>query len=162
MKTPWTFPLLTMLRSFRQGAAPAPETEEPSTGEGAAVTVTAPSTTEVSAADVPGELGEQVVSRVNSAAGVEFEIVYNPSKATYPYDYGAICPSSPFYDKPNQFRTQEDAEWYVKEVAHGSSSEAAAAASTSAALPTTPATTTDADYTPFEPAARQGATYRRV
>lgn len=140
MTTPlWNFPILTMLRGFRQGAAP-PEPETPSTEEGMDVEVAPPVTNEVAANVVPTFQGEEVVNRVTSAAGVEFEVVFDPSKNDV-FPYGVRCPSSPFFDKLNQFRTQQDAEWYVKEVVHGSSTEAAAASSGNAALPETPVDT---------------------
>lgn len=119
----WPWPILTFLYSRRLTptvpVAPPPEETTPEIAAGAEV----PSTT--SAAGTPAEPKKEPVYKGSetSAAGVKFDIYYDPNTGTF----DAVCPEHPFYDRKGEFRSMEDAIWYIEEVSMGSKAAVVAA-----------------------------------
>ncbi len=89
---------------------------------GASIATTAPSGEVVTTTVQPPELA----GTYPSAAGIAMDVYYNPNSGFY----DVKCPEYPFYDRAGQFRTLEDARWYIEEVSMGSKAEAEAAATT--------------------------------
>jgi hypothetical protein len=57
-----------------------------------------------------------VQGSASTGSGITAEIVYYPGEPTY--QYGAIFPAGyEVFNKPREFRTYDDAQWYVEKVA---------------------------------------------
>lgn len=124
MAQQWPFPFLSWLKSRRGIAVVAqrPQAAEQAPAAGATVTTTTPDGETVTTTVQEPKL----VGTYKSASGVAMDVYLNPNTGRY----DVKCPEYPFYDRTGEFRTLEDAKWYIEEVSMGSATEVEAAAAT--------------------------------
>jgi len=130
----WDFPLLS---AFLGRGKKSTAAQQPSTYVGVPateLTPAVPAPIEVSTVTPEGDVvtvelqQPTYVVTYTTAAGIGMDVYKNPNTGKY----DAVCPEHPFYDKKGEFRSAEDARWYIEEVAMGSSTENAAAVAAAA------------------------------